>query len=382
MKTKMKINKYLSELLSAIYLYVKSMLLLFILYYYTYHKIFNFMFTFLIYYCVWKLFQIKIDDNTFYNYEIIHNYKILKTMPSISAIKNHFYYKTDFINHYALLTSKLNINIINWQKHIYQLVIDKTNNNHDVFPYYPSGNISSYFPIIKALLGFKATFSSSYKHEYVIPTYEVTQPYFEETPLTKEKVKDIYKVSELPFEFEEKFQFEAPTMIKIELDDEDEDVSQALIFITQNTLTKDLFFSIFGPSYDGPQYFSHSQIFDLHLQIVEIMKRNLPIQDEDVVSHRDVSATIQNIVQDFISSNRLFSNLTVNDLQNRNHFINLLISEMLLNSLLTSEEESFILQQVTKRLIIEAIRHVANEDPSDEYVKSIVTRFLEYSRND
>jgi hypothetical protein len=368
---------------------IKQTLNLFKLYYYSYYNIVNFICTILIYFVLGKIFTLMIDHNSLFIYDINKKYNIIKTLPSISCIKNYFYYKNDLINHHTIFISKLNININTWQKPLSELVIiQRTSNSHGL-DYIPSRNIRSYFPMIEMSFNLiKDLINDYFKSRKdpvdMKPIFEITPPYVEATPLDKEVVIN----NDLPFE--------APIIIEVTLDDNDtndndtghKDIDDSLIaYIASNTVSEDTLSTIYAPGYLGPRVFTDDAIYDMHLDIVSTVRSIL--NQHEVLNQRDACIHIQNIVHQFMVKNQLLYNLSLMDLKNKNHLINMIIETMLINSIFTQEDESFILQQVTKCLIIEslcAVNHIDtssyyNDPYCDEYIKTIIARFLSALEN-
>ena len=129
--------------------YIKQTLDLVKVYYYSYYNIIHFICTILVYFCLGKIFSLAMNDNFISIYDINKNYTLIKTLPSITCIKDNFYHKNDVINNYMLVISKLNININTWYKSFSELVIVKTNNRSSVLDYFPSTDITSYYPLIQ-----------------------------------------------------------------------------------------------------------------------------------------------------------------------------------------------------------------------------------------
>lgn len=279
---------------------------------------------------------------------------------------------------------------------MFNLIIDKTNNIDNTIPYYPSRDISDYYPIAVPLLeylDFKIEFDFSANFGDIRPSFEVIPVEIEKTPLNMEVHIDnnLPEEDDLPVIINvETTNDDLPVIINVEATNDKEtnnDVINSVICASinkSNAMSTDMFFSIYSPSYEGPCYISHEQIHEMHYEIIKTVKKVL--YGYDNMNSRMAPEIIHNIVQDFIKINHLFQGLTIDDLRNKNHIINLIIGEMITLSIFIPEDEAFILQNVTKSLIIETINYINQTTPSfmldqvygDEHIQMIVERFLRY----
>ena len=85
---------------------------------------------------------------------------------------------------------------------------------------------------------------------------------------------------------------------------------------------------------------------------------------------------IRKEVHDQLINLRVFYHLKAEDLKNTNHILNLLINEMIVNSIFVSEEEKFILQNIVIALIVEIQCHFEGVDPFSYYLNEPQVKIL------
>lgn len=323
-------------------------------YYYKYYTLINFIITLLIFITFSNLVTITIPQLS------------IET-PSLDILTEHFNYKLNFIkNSEQIIKKTLKIDIITlWQKNIFEIIISENKainlisiNDFDYYSlYFP---LTSEIPFYMDNHGISHIYLDVYEKELnAIPKFDITLSEIEKTPIITEVIVN----NDLPFE--------SPVEIHVE------NTSDSLIIIAENVKQEDKFISIYGPSYEGPQIYSETTIFDLHLKIINIIT-NI-INAHSLINNQEAIPLIRNTVHDYLYNSNLINNLTIKDLQN------LLLHEMIANSLFVSDQESFILKQVIIAIIIDVISKIENTLPDHYYndpilcnniVKHIISRFL------
>jgi len=171
--------------------------------------------------------------------------------------------------------------------------------------------------------------------------------------------------------------FEAPIIITVK-----EDPLDVVIFEIQHDLLEDQLNSILAPSYEGIETYSSETIFQMHLDIVKIIKTKLDSQD--IISDKEAQQIIKNMVIQYMTDYNIYSSITVSNLKNTNYIINLLLKEMIINSLIVYDFEKFIFENVISTLILESLSHLQNNstdyynDDSLSYatIRNTVSRFI------
>lgn len=148
-------------------------------------------------------------------------------------------------------------------------------------------------------------------------------------------------------------------------------------------LQKDIFHSIYSPGYKGVMTLNQDQIFDLHLKIVKIVSNHLHTLNEDLTQDQIIEHVKQIVYQSMIQYN-IFNGLSIENLKNTQHIVNLLISEMIINSMITSEEEKRLLHLICRALICNILNHLESGSTNfkDYRIDDIISRFLQLNNDD
>jgi hypothetical protein len=190
------------------------------------------------------------------------------------------------------------------------------------------------------------------------------------------KVADVILDSSLPFEI--------PIEIIIYENNKNYTHNQNIvIYNNENIIQNDLRNSVFGPSYEGPKIYNDDFIFQLHLRIVEFIKNQFYLnQLSDTFNDERI---IKKCVYEYLKQDNIISKLTYQSLRDTNNLINLLILEMMVNSIITTPEETFILHNIVKHLLIAILSQLEginpdyyyqNKEMTDVLLKAITERFL------
>lgn len=337
---------------------------------------------------------------------------LIEKLPSIKTIDNYFYYKTNISkNHPSLIyyekiirplleeTSdelKLRLILEKAMTALHELkpqdstTHQKTTSNFISSDYIPAKIMESYFPNNnpeeEIYIPYSPSFFPAINHH---PISTTTIPF--QIPPTQSPTIPLFQITiEEPFEkaqllkgnvLDNNLPFETPVNIVVK---EDPDI-KAIIFANTYPLQMDMYCSIYGPSHVGIRMYDSDSIFQLHLDIKNIIERNLYEQYNDHISEKDIPNIVKNMVHNYIQDHQLLSNVTKNDLKNANHLINLLLHEFIINSIFTEGIEQLILQNAAATLIIDVFCHldgfswddyINNPDIYDLYIKQIITRFL------
>lgn len=370
--------------------------------YYTYHHIFNTLIHILILFILSQFFiknmlycQIPIWSAS----NSLHSF--YKTLPSINIINNYFNYNTVFIAKYheiflMIMKTKLVTNIIEKPQYFHFPFINEIKllnddvSNKPFIPtkitkddYIPSRDLASYevseiVPIsqpVEIVIDTKSLSDEilNVKHNKPTTTFSVVIP----DPIEKTIVdKPPIIRKDLPFEI--------PIEILVKKDPEP--INTALVSAkTSSAFGQDMLNSVFMPSYEGKSLYSSTTIFNLHLDIISIARTQLELVLGDHINPIDAQRVIRDIVHSYIEKHNALVNITMGELRNSNHLINLLIRELIVNSMFAYDEEKFMLHNIAGALIIESLCAIEKTEPSSYYdnpslyeniIRPIIARFL------
>jgi hypothetical protein len=143
--------------------------------------------------------------------------------------------------------------------------------------------------------------------------------------------------------------FEIPTNIVVSDD-------QLIKYIKETPLQKDYLNTIYGPSYCGPIIHSTDNMFYFTQQLLtdtcnHVMQK-LP-RDND-----HVHEIVHKFIRSYMIQHDIYSTLTVHNLQNTEHIINLLLYELVINSVFADEQSQFISHSICRAIITEVIHSI------------------------
>lgn len=169
--------------------------------------------------------------------------------------------------------------------------------------------------------------------------------------------------------------FDAPIIITVS-----EDLS--IIPKIDYSIQQDMLSSIYAPSYIGEKSYVKNQIFELHTTILQDVTHRIKetFDKEGITSPTRIQEIAHTAVQEYMIRFQIYDTLTVQNLRNTEHFVNLLLNELIINSIFSFDQDQFILHSICKAILFEVINkieHVSNWD--DERYMQILARFLESS---
>lgn len=279
-------------------------------------------------------------------------------LPPLTVINEFFHYKTHFLHQTTNLLFHKNITTFPYEKplSLFELVSITT----PTFPEARKENFAmlskeSFVPlsIEKELPLNKApnTFMGDIEK---IPSFEVKSPSL---------VLDETKVEPPPL-IRNDLPFEASIIITVALDETS---------LTTATGLNDIGRAIGIPSYDGVRVVTEDQVFNLHLDLIRQIKQRLSTMD--VVNREILQAILRTQTSDYLQTH--FGNMTMKDLRNVNFIINLLVQELIINSLFIDQaDEKLIMREVTIALIVESLSLVQKMDPTKYYSDPVMMQML------
>lgn len=313
-------------------------------------------------------YNIPIEDITYTN-------NLIRTLPSINIISDYFSYKNIYLyetnNIYTSLLKKITIStqldikdILTHSENYSKVLSNDYIPSEDEASYIPSDNIymnQNHNPQEECIIDTITIYDSN-----DIPTFKIEECTLEPTIV---KPPDIIN-NDLPFE----------TPVEIKVDSNHKELVPYDIHIISSK--KDMLNSICSPSFEGPIIHHNANIHQLHLDILNIVKQELSLSYN---REENILKVIRDTVHDHFLKYNMSANITTQNLQNTNHLINLLVQEMIINSIFTYEDESFILQQIAIAITVETLSILQNIDSQTYYnnpdllnmvVNDIISRFL------
>jgi len=334
------------------------------LYYYIFHKILHILFYILFSFFLYKYLSISSSAT------LIHMYYDHAQIPSIKIIVNYFQYKTNYLikSHeiYVSFTTSNNSNFVDYYKHLFYLKLNvkktivDTKAQFFILPtqneYIPSNKISSYIP-----------------HELVFyPSEQALQPI--SIPVSEPSRKfdkpvfviEIYDIKDTvigpPDIINNDLPFEAPIIITV--DDSSRNMNAVIPYNYSNDMQVDMLMSVLAPSHIGIKLYNDDEVFQMHINISDYILNKLKYMDHiDSMQAIDI---IRSEVKTYITNSNLLVNVTAQDLRNTNNIFNLLIYEFVINSMIITSEEQFVMSNIVNSLIVELLSHI-NGISSDEY---------------
>lgn len=172
------------------------------------------------------------------------------------------------------------------------------------------------------------------------------------------------------------YPFETPVDLVIP---EHKEVELIIHGIYNSDLQKDMFHSIYSPSYKGTKTLNHDQIFNLHLEIVKIVSTHLSTINEDL-SQDEIIEHVKQVVREYMIQYNIFKSINIQNLKNTEHFLNLLIGEMMINSMFASDSEKRLLHIIARSLVFYILNHLESGSTNfkDYRIDAIISRFLHF----
>lgn len=168
--------------------------------------------------------------------------------------------------------------------------------------------------------------------------------------------------------------FEIPVNITVPEPTPDE----LIIFHNTSDIQKDIFHSIYAPSYEGKNF--NYNTFDLHIQIRNIVADAISRENVDVLNQQEMVEIVKKEVKKYMINYNIYADLSRQSLQNTNHLLNLIISEMMINSLICEGTEQVLLHTICRALIFETLFYIeGTADWNDPYIQYILSRFLHFN---
>lgn len=318
---------------------------------------------------------IYIIFSLFYYFALILLYLItnnstlqINRLPSIDVITTYFNFKVKLFNPNNFGSNK---DIFSPIKDMHENLVSSTNN------YIPNANYTSYFPTHDM----KTAIIPYQQNDIVIdvincPDYtkDLNKPIFEISNHNIEKVivtDGPLLNSDLPFE----------TPIELKVSAEETDTTLIVLLQQQNSILKDQLDAILSPSFEGARQYSDDQIFSMHIKIIQIITQDL--ESHPYLDETQAQQIIRDAVKKYMTTYNLYGQLTTANLKNTNFLINLLVKEMIVNSLFVTDYEKFILENVIKALLFEVLSNHYSittdelyDDTSMSLMKNIISRFL------
>lgn len=357
-----------------VHIYHKTYILLVI------YPIVTYLITLLLFNIMINIYLFMTNNVEVSNNHYITNYTLLK-LPSIDCINNFFKYKCHNLRLNYKLLEPSNLLFTHFPSSTNEQTIPMLDLStlaeitrlHSKFsPYTPTLT-----PTVSPTVSPKEPFSSiptkdeprirNIFPENYVPKFEITPANIDETIVAPPPII----INDLPFE--------APVIITV--DDSPLPTIAEIVLINNTNVLTDIGQAICSPSYEGKRINDDDQIFQLHLDIVENIKRKLSLID--VVDRHGVQQMIRTTTSSYLHAH--FAQMTVKDLSNVNFIINLLVKELLINSIFVfADDERLIMREIIIALIVESLSIVQKMDPNTYYsdlhmmqmiVNTIIPRF-------
>jgi hypothetical protein len=319
------------------------------------------------------------ENQMSYEHFMLHKLPTIKEISSYSQREDKILIKSQHISNNFLPTNNKTDILLKFYKQIKSTIITKDGTKKEVLseinknkilidypPLFGNRDRSSYFPNDTGdILPFSGGIIEFAIPEHAIEkqplVFEVTINDLDPTPIKEPNMLD----NNLPFETSVEITVHEPTYTD-------------LINIISPELHTDMKNSIYGPSYEGINIYDSNYIFRLQIEISNAVRSKLQYfthtLDEPYLDQ--LKEVIRKEVHDQLINLRVFCHLRAEDLKNTNHILNLLINEMIVNSIFVSEEEKFILQNIVVALIVEIQCHFEGVDPFTYYLDESQVKFL------
>ena len=156
-------------------------------------------------------------------------------------------------------------------------------------------------------------------------------------------------------------------------------VQDIIIHIQNTNISRDMFHSIYEPSFEGKMNPNYSNIFDLHLQVRDRIAASISSENVDVLNQQEMIEIVKKAIKQYLTEYKVYASLDKQNLRDRQHIINLLIGEMMANSIFCDDAEKALLHIICRALVYETICHVEGHIAFTEpRIDFILSRFLRF----